>query len=209
MKTEKIVRTTALFSLLGAIGLLVWWFSMPVFLPVSLSATHFQELILDRDWIPVNLVGLISTLLVTLGFPGFYLAKHNEFKRPGFMGLVLAGTGLILFTGIQYYETLLWPAAAKVNPDLLQVQGALVSGDTGVLAGLLVSGVFLGIGYILFGIAALRTRVFPKLPTWFLLVGAPVFGNGIVFPVRTLGLILFCTGTIWWAVWLRNNYKTY
>jgi len=209
MRTEKIVRTTALLSLLGAIGLLVWWFSMPVFLPVSLSATHFQNLILDQDWTPVNLVGLIATLLVTLGFPGFYLAKHEKLGRAGFPGLVLAATGLILFTSIQYYETLLWPAAARVNPDLLQVQGALVSGDTGVLAGLLVSGILLGIGYILFGIAALKARAFPRLPNWFLLVGAPVFGNGIVFPVRTLGLILFCTGTLWWAIWIRKNVKSH
>jgi hypothetical protein len=209
MKTEKIIRTTALFSLLGAIGLLVWWFSMPVFLPVSLSATHFQELILDQDWTLVNLVGLIATVLLTLGFPGFYLSKQEDFRQPGFLGLVLASTGLILFVSIQYYETLLWPAAARVNPDLLQVQGALVSGDRGVLAGLLVSGIFLGVGYILFGIAALRIKAFPKLPTWFLLVGAPVFGNGIVFPVRTLGLILFCTGILWWAIWLRKNIKSH
>lgn len=207
MSTEKIIKTTTLFSLLGAIGLLIWWCSMPVFLPLAGSANNFQQLILDRDWIFVNLIGLVATVMLTVGFPGFYLAKHEALGRLGFIGLIIASTGLILFTGIQYYETLLWPAAARVHPELVQVQGELVSGNSGVLAGLLVSGIFLGLGYILFGISVLKARAFKKFPAWFLLVGAPVFGNGIVLPVRTLGLLLFCTGTISLAIQVRKHSK--
>jgi hypothetical protein len=197
MKINRIVKTEALLSILGSLGLLIWWFLMPTLLPISDSAENFKNLILDDNWIAVNMIGLISTLLLTLGFPGFYLKNHKKFNGLGFPGLIISSVGLILFTCIQYYETLLWPAAAKVNPELIQVGGALVSGNTGVVAGLLVSGVFLGIGYILFGISALQTKLYPKTPIWFLIIGAPVFGNGIVFPVRTVGLILFCIGTIW------------
>ena len=170
---------------------------MPVLLPVADSAENFKNLILDDNWLVVNIIGLIATLLMTLGFPGFYLKNHSKFNRLGFTGLVISMVGLILFTCIQYYETFLWPAAAQVNPELVQVEGALVSGDIGVVAGLLVSGIFLGMGYILFGVTALRTKLYPKTALWFLIIGAPVFGNGIAFPVRTVGLILFCIGTIW------------
>jgi len=123
----------------------------------------------------------------------------------GFIGLILTSTGLILYTSIQYYETLLWPAAAQVNPELLQTTGALVSGDIGVMSGLIISGAFFGIGYILFGISTLQTNAYPKIPVWFLIIGAPVFGNGIVFPIRTVGLVLFCIGTIWLANSIRKN----
>jgi hypothetical protein len=207
MKTEKINRTTLLFSLLGSIGLLVWWFLMPIFLPLADSANDFQVLILDKDWIYINMIGLFATLLVTLGFPGFYLAKYKNLNRPGFTGLVLASAGLILFTGIQYYETLLWPAAAQADSELLKVEGELVSGNAGLVAGLLISGLVLGLGYILFGISALRSGVFPKIPVWFLIVGAPVFGNGILLPVRTFGLLLFCSGIIWLAILLLKENK--
>lgn len=190
--------------MMGATGLLIWWFLIPVFLPVADAADHFENLILDDNWIWVNMIGLIATLFLTLGFPGFYLKHHEKFNKLGFYGLMLAITGLILFTGIQYYETLLWPAAAKITPALLQANGALVSGDVVVVAGLITSGVFLGAGYILFGIAALRTHSYPKIPLWFLIFGAPVFANGIVFPIRTIGLLFLCIGTIWLA---RSIYK--
>jgi hypothetical protein len=77
-----------------------------------------------------------------------------------------------------------------------------------VAAGLLVSGILLGAGYILFGISALRAGTLPKTPLWFLIFGAPVFANGIIFPARTLGLLLFCAGTIWLALKLRKHSNT-
>ncbi|MCG8577228.1 MAG: hypothetical protein MI810_20260 [Flavobacteriales bacterium] len=207
MKIDSIIRIECKLSIIGAIGLLVWWFLMPIFLPVADALDNFQNLILDDNWIPINTIGLISILLVTIGFPGFYLKNYLNFKTLGFYGLITASIGLILFTSIQYYETLLWPAAVKINPDLLQVKGALVSGDTRVVVGLVASGIFLGIGYILFGISALQTNTYPKIPLWILIVGAVVFGNGIAFPIRTVGLLLFCIGTIWLAIRLLKDEK--
>lgn len=205
MKTYYTIRTLGLLSIVGAVGLLVWWFSMPVFLPVADSSDNFKNLILDPNWLWINLIGLVSTLVLTLGFPGFYLINFERYNNTGYLGLLTATIGLILFTSIQYYETILWPAAAKINPELVQVEGALVSGDTGVAAGLIVSGTFLGIGYILFGVSALQARLYPKTPLWLLIIGAPVFGNGIAFPIRTVGLILFTSGTIWLAIHLRQK----
>ena len=207
MRINRIIKTEGLLSLIGALGLLIWWFSMPIFLPIADSSDNFQNLILDNNWVQINIIGLISTILLTVGFPGFYLKNHEKFNKLGFYGLVIASMGLILFTSIQYYETLLWPAAAKINPELLQVKGALVSGDLGVVAGLISSGALLGIGYILFGVSALQTNLYPKIPLWFLIIGAPVFGNGIAFPIRTIGLLLFCIGTIWLAVSLQPKAK--
>jgi hypothetical protein len=204
MNTNRIIKIQVWFSLIGASGLFIWWFSMPVFLPVADAANNFQEMILDNDWIFVNLIGLVAALLILLGFPGFYFSRQEKFSIPGFTGLLLATTGLVLFTCIQYYETIIWPAAAGVNPELVRTSGELVSGNSGVVAGLLVSGILLGAGYILFGISALRTGAFSKVPVWLLMIGAPVFGNAIIFPLRTAGLLMFVAGTIWLSLHTRK-----
>ena len=83
--------------------------------------------------------------------------------------------------------------------------GVLLNGDPGIVAGLLGSGILLGAGYILFGISALRSKIFPRIPLWLLILGAPLFGMGVLFPLRTLGLVLFCAGTIWLALELRKD----
>jgi hypothetical protein len=109
----------------------------------------------------------------------------------GFPGLLLASTGLILFTAIKYYETFIWPAAGQINPELLEKKGAFVSGNSNVVWGLLISGIILGAGYLLFGWSAIRTKMYPLTPLLFLMSGSVVFGNSMLFPVRTGGLILF------------------
>lgn len=205
MKTKSIIKTEALLSIIGAIGLIIWWILMPIFLPIADSVDNFNNLILDNNWIIINIIGLLSVLLLTLGFPGFYIKSYERFNKLGFIGLILASTGLILYTCIQYYETIIWPAAAQINPELVQVNGALVSGDAIVVAGLFISGIFLGIGYILFGISALQIKSYSKIPLWFLIIGAPVFGNGMLFPIRTVGILLYCIGTIWLADNIRKT----
>ena len=205
MKTQQQISILLSLNIAGSVGLLIWWVMFPVLLPIADASQNFQEMILHSNWTVINLVGLLSAIMLCLGLPGMFLSQHLHFKMYGYLGLLLACTGLILFTAIQYYETLIWPAAAKVNAELLQSDGALVSGNSAVVAGLMVSGIVLGSGYVLFGISALKTRLFRKIAIWMLMIGATVFGNGIVFPVRTLGLILFVSGTIWLSVKIRKN----
>ena len=205
MKTQRHLRILLNLEITGSAGLLFWWILFPVLLPVTNASQGFQDLVLDSRWIIVNLLGLFSGLFLCLGLPGIFLAHYCNFKLYGFWGLLLACTGIILFTAIQYYETLIWPAAAKINPELLYSGGALVSGNSAVLAGLLISGFILGAGYVLFGIAALKTGKYLKTAIWMLMAGVVIFGNGIIFAVRTIGLILFTSGTIWLSFHIRKN----
>jgi hypothetical protein len=205
MKTQKQIQILLNLNIAGSVGLLIWWIMFPVLLPIANASQSFQNLVLDSNWTAINLLGLLSCLVLCIGLPGIFLAQYRQFRMTGFLGLILACTGLILFTAIQYYETLIWPAAAQLNPELLHSDGALVSGNSSVLAGLLISGIVLGSGYVLFGFAALKTKKFNKAGIWLLMVGVVVFGNGIIFPVRTIGLILFISGTIWISVQIRKT----
>lgn len=205
MKTQSQIRILLNLNIIGSIGLLIWWLLFPVLLPISHASDNFQNLILDPDWTALNLVGLVSSLLLSLGLTGLFLPFNKQFSLTGFIGLLMACAGLIMFTAIQYYETLIWPVAAELHPEMVQAQGILVSGHSLVLSGLIVSGLVLGAGYILFGVAALRTKNYPSMLIWFLMLGAVVFGNGILFPVRTVGLILFTVGTFWISVKLKKT----
>ena len=50
MNTIRMVKTEGIPSIIGRVGLLIWWFLMPVLLPVNDSAENFQNLILDNHW---------------------------------------------------------------------------------------------------------------------------------------------------------------
>ena len=204
MTKNSIIRLAGLANIIGGILLIIWWTSMPVFLPVFDVAENFKDMVLHPCWVAVNMTGLISVLILALGFPGFYLARFERYGKWGFAAMILAVSGLILYTSIQYYETLIWPAAASQYPDMVQVEGVLVSGNTLVMAGLIISGAILSLGYILWGLMSLKNHAYPKIPSWLFVVGAPLFGVGIIFPVRTIGIILFCSATIWNGIHIRK-----
>ncbi len=204
MQTQNQTRILLGLNIAGSFGLLTWWCLFPVVLPIGDATDNFQNLILDANWTALNLIGLVSCLLLCLGLPGIYMAHYKHLKMLGFVGLLLACAGLVLFTAIQYYETFIWPAAAEVHPEMVRAQGVLVSGHTLVVGGLLVSGFILGLGFIVLGVAALRTKMYPAIPIWFLMIGAVVFGNGILFSLRTIGLLFFSSGIIWISVRLSR-----
>jgi len=58
----------------------------------------------------------------------------------------------------------------------------------------MLSGVPWILGFLLLGIFTFRSSFFPKWAAIVFTVGSVLFGIGMVMPVRTIGVILFCTG---------------
>ena len=113
---------------------------------------------LSLPWLLVTLVILIGSLLFVIGLPGIYLRQAARAGTLGIIGFILLFLGILLegaaFSTIQI--TVL-PWLAQVAPKLLE--GNL---PIGVFLILIVSGLMHIIGAILFGIATIRTRVFPR-----------------------------------------------
>lgn len=188
--------------------LVVWWLALGLALPVAEAANHFETMILNPCWVPVNLIGLVACVLLVLTLPVLYFDERHRRNTLGFAGLVVAEIGLVLFASIQYYETFLWPVVAQANPELVRFDGALVLGDPLVLVPLIASGGFLGVGYLLLGIALFRERMVPRYSAILLVVGAVLFGNGMAFPVRTIGLLIYAGATIVCCLALMRTAKT-
>ena len=67
-------------------------------------------------------------------------------------------------------------------------------------------GVILSVGFILFGVAYWRAKVFPRWAITFFTLGAVLFGIGMAIPIRTLGLVLWVIGWGWmgYLLWREN-----
>lgn len=191
MNEEKLLRLSGFACLLTAILLPSWWVSLGLFLPVKETSENFDLIVIHPNWIPVNIIGLLGTIVWAFSLLGLNLYQWKDSRIFGFIGFVLAEVGIILYACIQYYETFIWPVVAQYNPTLVKFDGALVFGDAVILIPLIISGVILAIGHVLLGIDLLRRRVFPSFIVLMLIIGAVVFGNGVVFSIRTVGIVFF------------------
>jgi hypothetical protein len=143
----------------------------------------------------------LAWLLVLLGLPGLYAAQRDRMGRLGLVGFLIAFTGtyLIAVTGNFGF---LAPVLAKQSP-------AVLNSISQYLPVLIINGlaaVLFMIGYILSGIAMIRTATLPRWTGVLVAVGAPahLLGFGIAqllstaaWPVAILGSVSLGLGLGW------------
>jgi len=143
----------------------------------------------------------LAWLLVLFGLPGLYAAQRGGMGRLGLVGFLtaFAGTYLIAVTGNFGF---LAPVLAKQSPAVLDSINQYL--PVVIINGL--AAILFMIGYILFGIAMIRTATLPRWSGVLVAVGAPahLLGFGIAQLVSTgawliaiLGSASLGAGLVW------------
>jgi hypothetical protein len=121
----------------------------------------------------VGTVGIVGGLLMLLGMPAWYAVQAERIGRFGTIAFVLVFLGWAgLQVATQPLFTYVAPAvyARPGNADLA-AEGAFDSISTGFLSYVGTTLIALNLGLLLFGIAMIRARVFPRLLCWAIAVG--------------------------------------
>ena len=200
MTIRSIERTFAATQIATALLLVTWWMLMGFALPVQAAQNNFARMIAHANWVPVNIIGMLACVAWLFSLPIHVVNQDRAVSLLRFVALLISGAGVVWFGCIQYYETFLWPVVVAINPELVQLKGPLVFGDRLVLVPLLLSGLTVAAGYLVLMADQIRSRS-PHTGSIVLLgTGALVFANGIVFPVRTVGILVFATAMVWHGV---------
>ena len=140
----------------------------------------------EAGLIAAHVAYTLSWPLVLLGLPGLYAAQAGRMGRLGLTGFLIAFTGtyLIAVTGNFGF---LAPVLARNSPAVLDAitQYPPVVGINGLAA------ITFMIGYLLFGIAMIRTVSLPRLAGILVAGGAPAHLIGF-------GLAQLISPSLWW-----------
>jgi hypothetical protein len=136
-----------------------------------------------------SVLEIIAVVLLTLGLVGLYARQSEVAGLLGLVGFLVAFAGTILLAGFFWSSAFIAPALANAAPALL---------NAGPPPGLLPTFSIFAIGWVLFGVASLRTRIYPRLAVIVLIIGAvltflPIPLVGVVFSVAVawLGFSVF------------------
>jgi hypothetical protein len=121
---------------------------------------------------------LLAMALLLIGLVALFVRQAEAFGALGLAGFVFALLGTTLAAGAAWSQVFVVPRLAEVAPAVAD-QGA-----GSVLAGFLLSFLVFGVGWLVFGVATLRTRVFPRWAVIVLMVGAVL--SIIPLPSRAL-----------------------
>lgn len=138
----------------------------------------------------VFLMYLVGAALLLLGLVGLYVSQSEETGVLGLVGFLGAFLGTVLLAGTLWFELFITPALAVENAGLAEAELGL--------AGFILAFLLVILGWLLFGVATLRARIYPRWAAILLIVGVvlsffPIPLSGVVFSVAVawMGFTLF------------------
>jgi hypothetical protein len=142
--------------------------------------------------VAAHLVYTVSWLLVLLGLPGLYAAQRGRMGRLGLAGFLTAFTGTYLIA-VSGNFGFLAPVLAKQSPAVLDSINQY--SPVVIINGL--AAVLFMIGYVLFGIAMIRTMTLPRWLGVVVAVGAPAIGGYEAIRPRWFGRLYSFFPVVW------------
>lgn len=157
-------------------------------------------------WTLLHLLAMVAVILALLGAAGVVAAHSGRLGRLGQVGLIVTVVGVVVTASVAAIEALVFPVLASSAPTLLALDGPLLTSPLLIAVGVLALGWPLGLA--LLGLAAARSRVFPRAPGLLLALSGPLFLalEGPFVPVLGLvSAVVFGVAQLWWAVLLWHS----
>jgi len=198
MKKESITNVFSIMLVISGILFIIWWILLGISQMLGSSGGSLSQLVQSPSWIPINIIGLIASLLLVMGLMRILFGEKSSLGMFGFLGFIICILGVVLFTSLQFDETFVWPLLATYADSLLEINGPMFT-NPGFLSVYIIMGILFAFGFIFIAVQSLRRNIFPRIPSILMLIGAPIFGGGLYVPlmVRTIGLILLGISFIW------------
>jgi hypothetical protein len=144
-----------------------------------------------------GLLMLLAVYLLLLGLVGLYARQAAASGTLGLVGFLVAVLGTLLLAGAWWWEAFALPYAAEQAPALVAATptGRLLAGRT------MSFGVF-AVGWVLFGLASLRARVFPRDAAILLVIGGVI---GVLIAVVPGAGVPLAVAVSWMGMWLLRS----
>ena len=172
MRSSDLIRWSGLAAILGAALLLI-----SDLLSFTVLSGDPAEIVTTGAYLADGGTRVLAGILLLLGLVGLYARQSQAAGTLGLVGFLVAFAGTVLVAGFLWASTFVTPALATEVPELL---------DAGPPPGFFPALITCGVGWLLFGIATLRARIYPRWATILLIVGAVIF----VVPLPLTGIVL-------------------
>jgi len=151
-------------------------------------------------WLILLDLSIVATYLSLLALIGLYARQAEEIGGFGLAAFVVASFGTVMNIGFNWGGAFIVPALTSASPEFLDQVAE--SPPAIVATGFISTFALFALGWLLFGIASLKVRIFPSLPLWLLIIGSVL---GLVSRIVGLGIpgVLFGVALAWlgWRLW--------
>ncbi len=190
MKPSNLIRLGGLAAMLGG-GLVLLTDLLGL---VAIDLNNPSQEATTGAWAVYSGGALLGAVLLLLGLVAIYIPQSEAAGTFGLVGFVLAFAGTVLGSGVLFSDTFIAPSLAVVAPEFLEGGPTEVYGVFGFV---LFASLFV-LGWVLFGVATLRARVYPRWAAVLLIVGWVIAPLPVIVPLPELLIALVRYGAVMW-----------
>jgi len=206
MNIRSFEKITGMANLTYSIMLLIIGILFYVLLPVEKIVSDYSLLIKHPSWIALNSISMVAIIIGLFGFLGMYIKQIKESGVLMLSGMIIVMCALLMKASATSWEFIIWPAIMKNNPTSTLLTESLIYKDTGILSFYGLFTLLFTVGYIFFGIASIKTKIFPKWTSVLLIIGGPAYAILLSFPpYGIVGLALYSIGIFGFGLKLYKN----
>lgn len=197
MNQKTFLKFTGITNIAYALTLLSVGLLFYVLLPINKINSDYSLLIKEPSWITLNTIAMFAIATGILGTIGMYIIQQEKSGKLMLAAFVLIIFAMIMKCSATSWEFIIWPALLANDPTAPFLSQSLLFKDKGILIFYSVFTILFIAGYILFGIASLRTRIFPKYAILLLMIGGPAYSILLsIPPFGIIGLTLYTAGIL-------------
>jgi len=193
MPSSNLIRWSGLATLVGGVLLIVVDVAEFLFYgdqPESIVA-------ITSAWLILSVLALVGVVLIFLGLVGLYAHQAEQAGTLGLVAFLVAFIGTAMIFGFAWAGAFVVPDLAETVPDFLD------TADAGMLmVGVMLTFVLFALGWLLFGLVLLRTKMLPRGAAVLLMVGA-VLTSVLLFLELPFYIVVFGAALAWmgYALW--------
>ncbi len=178
MSSSSLIRLSGLAAVAGGVLL-----SVGALLSLATESENLSGSATTAPYAFTWLLYLLGAVLLLVGLVGLYVRQSEATGILGLVGFATAFFGQALALGAVWNQLFVAPLLAVEAPRVLDAEptGMLALGFT------LTFLVFLPLGWLLFGVASFRARIYPRAAAILLMVGAVIAG----LPIPLTEIVLF------------------
>ena len=183
MQLSTIQKLGGVSLILGSVLLLAYSILFPLLLPMSEMLTDFTLLVLNPNWLWISLVVFIGVMMMIFGFVAVYSKLFAESGLTGLVGFIFIEIAYIFQACKVTWEIFLWPVIASNQTSLFLLKDFVIKNSALVVTFREIASITIFAGIILFCIALIRSKSFPKLGGILIFIGAFMYGLGPLLSV--------------------------
>jgi hypothetical protein len=196
MRLSTLQKSGGTSLILGSVLLLTYSILFPFLLPMNAMLIDFTSLVLSPNWIWLAVVAFAGVLLMIFGFAAVYTKLFAESGLAGLLGFIFIEVAYIFQACKLTWEIFLWPVIASHQASLFLLQEFVIKNSAFVVVFRWIASITILLGILLFCVALLRSKNFPKLGGILVFLGAFMYGLGPLLSVTVAmaGILILSIG---------------